>query len=66
MRWQLNVNTCRLDGRGIAIACCLVGRDADRGDDAARKAMLDIFEILGAEDPVANDFRFRLSLLLFS
>jgi putative thioredoxin len=33
---------------------------------AARKAMLEIFDILGPEDPVADDFRFRLSLLLFS
>ena len=35
-------------------------------DGAARKAMLEVFEILGPEDPVGNDFRFRLSLLLFS
>jgi len=35
-------------------------------DGAARKAMLEVFEILGIEDPVANRFRFQLSLELFS
>jgi putative thioredoxin len=40
--------------------------DARRADGGARKAMLEIFEILGPEDPIADDFRFRLSLLLFS
>jgi len=33
---------------------------------AARQAMLEAFEILGLEDPVANDFRYRLSLQLFA
>ncbi|MEM7306867.1 MAG: tetratricopeptide repeat protein [Planctomycetota bacterium] len=35
-------------------------------DSAARKAMLEVFDILGTEDPLANDYRFKLSLLLFS
>ncbi len=34
--------------------------------EAARKAMVEVFEMLGPEDEVANDFRYRLSLLLFS
>ena len=33
---------------------------------AAKQAMLGVFEILGLEDPVANDYRFQLSLVLFS
>jgi putative thioredoxin len=40
--------------------------DEKRKGEGARQAMLEVFEILGPEDPVANDFRFRLSLLLFS
>ena len=40
--------------------------DSGYEDGAARKAMLEVFEILGPEDPVGNDFRFKLSLLLFS
>jgi len=40
--------------------------DDGNGKGAAKKAMVEIFDILGPEDPVANDYRFRLSLLLFS
>jgi putative thioredoxin len=32
----------------------------------AKRAMLEAFDILGLEDPVANDYRFKLSLELFS
>ncbi len=41
---------------------------ADTGElgKEARKTMLEVFEILGLEDPVANDYRFKLSLELFS
>ncbi len=34
-------------------------------DDAARKAMLEIFEALGAEDPLALEFRRRLQVVLY-
>ena len=40
--------------------------DPKHDGEAARKAMLEVFDMLGPEDPVANDFRYRLSLLLFS
>jgi len=40
--------------------------DTGHAGGAARKAMLEAFEVLGAEDPVANDFRFRLSLEIFA
>ena len=32
----------------------------------AKQAMLDAFDALGLEDAIANDYRFKLSLLLFS
>ncbi len=32
----------------------------------AKAAMLEVFELLGLEDPVANDYRFKLSLELFA
>lgn len=32
----------------------------------AKRAMLEVFEVLGLEDPVANDYRFKLSLELFA
>jgi len=31
----------------------------------AKRAMLEVFELLGLEDPLANDYRFKLSLELF-
>ena len=34
--------------------------------DEARATMLEVFEILGLEDPVANDYRFKLSLEIFA
>ncbi len=40
--------------------------DATFDDGAAKKAMLEVFNVLGLEDPVANDYRFKLSLELFS
>lgn len=34
--------------------------------EEARQAMLEVFEILGLEDPLANDYRFKLSLEIFA
>jgi len=34
--------------------------------DEARSLMLEVFDILGLEDPVANDYRFKLSLEIFA
>jgi thioredoxin-like negative regulator of GroEL len=42
----------RLDPSGI-------GREA-------KAAMLEVFEVLGLEDPIANEYRFKLSLELFA
>ncbi|MEW6073528.1 MAG: tetratricopeptide repeat protein [Planctomycetota bacterium] len=40
--------------------------DPEGAGGEARAAMLEAFAILGVDDPVANEFRFQLSLLLFS
>ena len=40
--------------------------DADFAEGAAKRKMLEVFELLGLEDPVANEYRFKLSLELFS
>ena len=42
-----------------------VKRDAKHAEEAARKAMLDIFELLGADDPVTQRFRRELARQLF-
>lgn len=42
----------------------LVGRDRDYGDDAARKLMLDVFALLGNDDPRVRDYRSRLARAL--
>ena len=42
----------------------IVSTDRAFEDDAARKLMLETFEALGPEDPIANDFRYQLQMLL--
>ena len=44
----------------------VVRLDRDYEDAAARKAMLDIFVLLGNEDPLVDEYRRRLSQLLYS
>jgi putative thioredoxin len=43
----------------------VVDRDPDFQEEAARKAMLDIFALLGPEDPLTLEFRGRLAKTLF-
>ena len=38
----------------------------DQKDSEAKQAMLEAFDALGLEDPLANRFRFELSLVLFA
>ncbi len=42
----------------------VVKRDRGFEDDAARKAMIEVFEMLGDEDPLTLEFRQRLQMLL--
>lgn len=42
-----------------------VRRDPDFDDQAARRAMLDLFEMLGAEDPLTDRFRRELGRALY-
>jgi len=43
----------------------VVRRDPRYADEAARRAMLDIFEVLGARDPVTEKYRSELARTLF-
>ena len=43
----------------------IVTTDRKFEDDAARKLMLETFDALGPEDPVANDYRYQLQMVLF-
>lgn len=50
----------------LALYLEIVRRDRNYEDGAARKAMLDIFTVLGREDPLVEDYQRRLSGVLFS
>ena len=41
-------------------------KEGSAARDEARGVMLEVFEILGLEDPLANDYRFKLSLEIFA
>lgn len=43
----------------------IMKRDRAYKDDAARKGLLSLFEMLGAENPLTGEYRRKMSLLLF-
>ena len=53
-------------GPGLEHLLQVVRTDPGPLRDDAKKAMLEVFAMLGLEDKVANDYRFKLSLELFS
>lgn len=52
--------------RGLEQLLEVVRADAGAERAEAKKTMLEVFAMLGLEDKVANDYRFKLSLELFS
>jgi len=51
--------------RALALLLELVRRDRGFGDDAARKTLLELFDLLGAEDPRVKSYRRQLFTLLY-
>ncbi len=51
--------------RALELLLNAVKQDATFQEGAARQAMLDIFNVLGAQDPVTKDYRAQLSSALF-
>ncbi len=52
--------------RGLETLLEIVRSDQGELGKQAKAAMLEVFGILGLEDPLANEYRFKLSLELFS
>ena len=51
--------------KGLEALLAAVRLDPEGGAEA-KKSMIEVFELLGLEDPLANDYRFKLSLELFT
>ena len=52
--------------RGLELLLEVVRADAGEHRAAAKQAMLEVFGMLGLEDKLANEYRFKLSLELFA
>jgi len=51
--------------QALEILLAVVKEDATYDEGAARLAMLDIFKVMGAQDPIARAYRSKLSTALF-
>lgn len=51
--------------RALDMLMDLARRDRSYGEDAARRTLLELFDVLGADDPRVKDYRRRLFTLLY-
>lgn len=63
--YALRLITANRLEEGMDLLLAVLRQDRQYGEDAARKAILEVFEMLGRDDPLTQQYRRRMASLLY-